>query len=236
MNNLVNQEHVSRLKEKLKKNYRTLNWFQKASLFVGGGLSGLLLISLMFNTNNMTKAKAVKFESIPTVNKTTIQNSVKQIPNLDFIKLQNQLLDLKQSSDTEFNLLKNQLASMQTSMSSLASQSDLNQLQNSISQPNPALLSKVDDLQLSVEKVIQQTAKVKFVNPRTVAKQFKLVAVQGFSDGMRAIIDINGNPIALSLNQTCSACHGWILKKMNFSNQTAVFAKGKNLFVKLQVK
>lgn len=246
MSNLLNKETFSRLGERVKNNYNNANKFQKVALFTGVGVAGAILISLSFGSGRVNHHKIkdypVQFETTakpmvsPTLSKgiNSIQSPAKS--NIDLTPLQNQLNQVKESSDQEFNALKDQLSVMQSNMSGLASQNDLQQLQDTITQPNPTLLGKVDTLQTSVQKIIQQTAKVKFVNPKEVEKYFKLVAVQGFSDGMKVIVDVNGNQTALSLNEDCPACRGWRLKNMDFSNQSATFEKGKNIFVKLQVK
>ena len=154
-------------------------------------------------------------------------------------QLQLQLKEIQDNTNTQLMALKQQLSTLQSGISTVASQNDVEQLQATLATPNPMLLGKVDTLQTSIQKIIQQTAKVQFVDPHTVGKYFQLVAVQGFSDGMRAIIDVNGNQTTLSVNEVCPACRGWTLTSMDFSNQTATFEKNDGLqdqYVKLQAK
>ena len=244
MSNLLNKEAFSRTGERLKNNYKGFGKFQKIAIFSGVGVAALLLMSLglsrahdkIHNSENYP----IKFE---TVSKSTspkqVNGSAAQLPlkpTIDFTQLQTQLNQAKQHSDREFTALRSQIEAIESSMTALASQNDVQALQNAVMHPNPIILTKVDSLQTSVQKIMQQTAKIKFVDPKTVEHEFRLVAVQGFSDGMRIIIDVNGNQTVLSLNETCPACQGWVLKKIDFAGQSAVFEKGKNVFVKLQVK
>ncbi len=152
-------------------------------------------------------------------------------------KLQVQLGQLKSLSNQQFKTVQDKLQTIQTNMSSLASQQDVQQLQQTVAEPNKTLLGKVDHLQNSVQTIIKQTAKKTWVNTKTVELYFRLAAVQGFSDGMRAIIDVDGNQTALSSREICPVCRGWILQSMDFANQSAVFAKttdNQRLYVKLQ--
>ena len=151
--------------------------------------------------------------------------------------LQNQLDRLKQSSSKKMQALQVELQIMQSRISLLASKNDVQKLQQTVSEPNSTLLGKMNNLQDSVQKVIAQTAEKTWVDPTTVQKYFRLVAVQGFSDGMRAIIDIDGNQTTLTTNEICPACRGWVLQKMSFANQSAVFSKqtdSRVFYVKLQ--
>ncbi len=153
------------------------------------------------------------------------------------VKFQAQLDQLKAFSNAQYAAVKGQLQAIQSSMSSLASQQDVQQLKQTVSAPDEQLLGKVNSLQSSVQKIIKQTKKKTWATPQSVERYFRLVAVQGFSDGMRAIIDVNGNQTTLSVKQICPACRGWELQSMNFTNQSAVFSKhvdNQILYVKLQ--
>ena len=152
-------------------------------------------------------------------------------------KLQTGINNLEKSSSKQMQAMQVELQIMQSRLTSLASQDDIQKLQQTVSKPNQMLLGKMNILQSSVQKIVAQTAKKTWVDPVTVQKYFHLVAVQGFSDGMRTIIDVDGNQTALSKNEICPVCRGWVLQHMNFSNQSAVFSKQaaqKTLYVKLQ--
>lgn len=147
-----------------------------------------------------------------------------------------QLEELKAASEQQYQAVHEQLQDIRSNMAVLASQDDVQQLQQTVADPDSALLGKVDHLQDSVQKILKQSKGKQWVNASVVERYFRLVAVQGFSDGMRAIIDVDGNEAALSKNEICPACHGWTLRRMDFSEQTAVFFKKINssdYFVKL---
>ncbi|PIQ43234.1 MAG: hypothetical protein COV52_01835 [Gammaproteobacteria bacterium CG11_big_fil_rev_8_21_14_0_20_46_22] len=228
-----------------KARYQKLNKKQRIALFSGVGLIALFLIVLgVSSPANKPKPKSdypVNFETKAQVNPQADQKpallSVANSNQSNNAELRAELNSLKASSSEQLQALQSQLQSMQSNMGSLASQQDIQQLQQSVSAPNKTLLGKVDNLQGSVQEIIKQTAKKTWVDPQTVNKYFRLVAVQGFSDGMRAIIDVDGNQATLSSNEICPACRGWTLQKMDFANQSAVFSKQGNkqtLYVKLQ--
>ncbi len=240
--------------------YRQLNKRQRIVLFSCISIIALLLISLSFipspaktkkiktaklNTNySVFEKKAIKpVNTVAAKNAPNLKNlknisSTNDINALDNnTRLQAQFDQLKSLSNLQFKRVQNKLQSLQSNMSSLASQQDVRALQQSVAAPNKALLGKVDHLQNSVQTIIKQTAKKTWVNSKTVEQYFRLVAIQGFSDGMRAIIDVDGNQTVLSSREICPVCRGWILQSMDFTNQNAVFAKttnNKHLYVKLQ--
>lgn len=194
-----------------------------------------------YKHNELQNNYAVRFEA-PEIK---IQKQPSNIQPLNIVSdkksdekiLQNQLNQLKQSSSKKMQALQVELQIMQSRISLLASKNDVQKLQETVSEPNSTLLGKMNNLQDSVQKVIAQTAEKTWVDPSTVQKYFRLVAVQGFSDGMRAIIDIDGNQTTLTANEICPACRGWVLQKMSFSNQSAVFSKqtdSHTFYVKLQ--
>lgn len=143
------------------------------------------------------------------------------------------LLDIKQINQHRYDTLSNQLNNLQLSLRQLATNQSA---QSESLQLNPALLSKVDTLQNDVKTIIHQTAKNVFLDPKTVNQYFQLVAIQGFSDGMRAIIDVDGNQTTLGIHEICPACRGWSLKSMNFIKQTATFENQHHQFVILHAK
>jgi flagellar basal body-associated protein FliL len=225
--------------------YQKLNKKQRTVLFSSNGLIALLLIvfgsSSIFVSNSQPKTDyPVKFETKAAVKQQAHQIvsrlKVESASQNNNAKLQAELNSLKVSSSAELQALRSQLQSMQSDIGSLASQQNIQQLQQAVAKPNKALLGKIDTIQNSVQTIIKQTAKKIWVNPQTIRQYFRLVAVQGFSDGMRAIIDVDGNQATLSVNETCPACRGWALQSMDFANQTAVFSKQANhqtLYVRL---
>jgi len=237
---IINKSHFAY--QFCKVRYQRLNKRQRIVLFSGVGLIALFLIVLGISQSaNKVKSKTdypVNFETQALKSKDNSSSDLTVVkPSNDSQQLQAQLNQLKSSSSEQMQALQAQLQSMQSSMSSLASQQDVQQLQQSVSKPNQALLGKVDNLQDSVKQIVEQTAKKTWVDPSQVQKYFRLVAVQGFSDGMRTIIDVDGNQTTLSSNEICPACRGWVLQNMDFANQSAVFSKqtnGQTLYVKLQ--
>lgn len=75
----------------------------------------------------------------------------------------------------------------------------------------------------TIDNQLQSTHSPKAIPPKTIERFFTLAAVQGFSDGLRAIIDIDGHQTALAIGDSCAACHGWRLKKLDFASQSAIF-------------
>lgn len=153
-------------------------------------------------------------------------------------QLQTALDQLKINDQQQRQALVLALNQMQAKIKSLASQQDLANLQQAIHAPNQKLLGQMQAVKDALQQVVQQTAQKDWVKPGQVTRYFRLVAIQGFSDGLRAIIDVDGNQAALSLHEVCPVCRGWVLDQMNFSHQSAVFMKTLNnhqkLFVKLQ--
>lgn len=256
MRKLINRDTLRKVKYQVtskskaayqfgKARYQKLNKKQRIALFSGVGLIALFLIVLGISSPaNKAKPKTdypMNFETPATAKPSSDQPvsplKVGNSQQSNNAELRTELNSLKTSSQAQLAALQSQLQSMQSNMGSLASQQDIQQLQQSVSTPNKTLLGKVDNLQDSVQQIVKQTAKKTWVNPQTVNQYFRLVAVQGFSDGMRAIIDVDGNQTTLSANEICPACRGWTLQSMDFANQAAVFSKQANkqtLYVKLQ--
>ncbi len=188
--------------------------------------------------NAVDAAYPVKFEiNKPIKIHRTLQPNINTDNARHIAQLQKQLADVEANSAQYYQTINVKLQQLQSTMTSLASQHEVKQLQQQFNQPNQALLGKVNSLQGWVQEILQQTAVKRWIDPSVVGQYFHLEAVQGFSDGMRAIIDIDGNQTALSVNEICPACRGWRLKSMDFSNQSAVFYKNHNntlFLVKLQ--
>lgn len=225
--------------------YQKLNMRQRIVLYIISILILLLLFVMFLHSgsgtvrNSKTKLRqAVQFETYP-LNRSQASLGIKapQISISDSVKLQAQLDQLKVISSAQYDAVKNQLQAIQASISSLASQQEVQQLKQTVSEPDEQLLGKINNLQSSLKKMIQQTEKKIWINPQTVERYFRLVAIQGFSDGMRAIVDVDGNQTTLSVEQICPACRGWVLHSIDFSHQNAVFLKHVDdqiLYVKLQ--
>lgn len=253
----MNKDAINKLKYQIKlklrliyqfakTTYQKLNKQQRIALSIVVGLILLLLIVIGLSSGSDIAKKPTSKNSYPVrfetqspnkqKNKITInpENSNVSSKNINF---QAQLNQLKAISNVQYAAVKDQLQAIQSSMSSLASQQDVQQLKQNVSAPNEQLLGKVNSLQNSVQKIIKQTEKKTWVTPQSVERYFRLVAVQGFSDGMRAIIDVDGNQTTLSVEQICPACRGWVLHSMNFASQSAIFSKqigNQILYVKLR--
>ncbi len=208
--------------------YFSLNSRQRLAALAGSVFIVLLLFIIILSGTSSKKENAypVHFEMKSNAVKT--EQPIVQNQTNSAQQLQVQLNQLETASAQQYDLVKAQLREIQNNMSSLASTQDVSALQQAVSQPNDALLNKVDDLQSSVKTIIKQTAQKTWVDPKVVEKYFRLVAIQGFSDGMRTIIDVDGNQMTLSIHEICPACRGWILNSMDFSNQSAVFVKPFN--------
>jgi mRNA-degrading endonuclease HigB of HigAB toxin-antitoxin module len=223
-----------------KRHYQKLNKRQRWAVFSSLGIVLIIAVmSISHSTKKTTSHSAypVNFETkSQTLKKPSAQSAMIK-SNTQTLQLQSQLNDVKQDSSEQYSTMRAQLQTIQSNMSSLASEGGMQQLQKSIAEPNKTLLGKMNHLQGSLKTIMKQTAKKTWVNPQTVEQSFRLVAVQGFSDGMRAIINVSGNQMTLSTHEISPACQGWVLQSMDFSNQSAVFAKqtkDQRLFVKLQ--
>ena len=225
-----------------KNRYQTLNKRQRKRLLLGIGLISLTLAILSLSVNTpkaaLKSSDPVHFETKAyRANQSPTQLIGPEFNPNRTRKLQSQLNQLEVATNQQYNGLKAQLQTIRFNMDSLASQRDILQLRQTVTQPNQTLLNKVARLQNSVQKIATQTAKKIWVNPQSVERYFRLIAVQGFSDGMRAIIDVDGHQTVLSTNEICPACRGWVLQGMDFANQTAVFSKPldhQTFYVKLQ--
>ncbi len=253
MKKLINKHALLKLKKRIiiktiiicrftKRKYQQLSKKKRLLLFTATALFILLMISILAAGNNSSQTDKTKqqtnFEAkskkTQIENKTNLTNANN---DAESINLQSQIQQANLQASHQYDSINAQLNKIQDNMNALASQNDFQQLQQTISKPNQTMLGKVDGLQSSIQKIIQQTAKKTWVKPETVERYFRLIAIQGFSDGMRAIIDIDGNQTTLSTNEICPACRGWILKSMNFSNQSAIFGKktqDQTLYVNLQ--
>lgn len=243
---------ISMLYSKVCQFYFRLTKKQRFGLVLAG-IVVLLLLVIGFSKSSSARVKygfnkssPVYFEKKPRIDHRLQQaleeSKLKMLrtANLhDGDRLKAQIDGLQSVLNQQYMAMKNQLAGIAGSLSSLSTQQAVNvdQLKQSVSKPNKQLLDSVSDLQSTLEKIVNQTQKMIWVTPESVERYFKLVAVQGFSDGMRAIIDVNGNEAALSQNEICPACRGWVLQSMDFTNQSAVFkrlSKGKAFYVKLK--
>jgi hypothetical protein len=186
--------------------YQKLNKRQRRVLSAIGFI--LLLVVLMAVGSLFIKHQSNADYPVQFQTKATVKNVLPSKPSSPTVvgndmKLQNQLDALKVSSSQQFQAMQEQLQMIQSSLSSLPSFQDIQQWQLQSDEPNKALLNKVSDLQNTMQKIVKQTAEKIWVNPKVVEKYFRLIAVQGFSDGMRAIVDIDGNQTTLSVHELC---------------------------------
>lgn len=210
---------------------------QRIALLLSLGVIVLVLVlsSVLFSTHKKEGGRGT--QAYPITFETQAKSAALPAANDTHEQLASQLSTLQDTTNQQYQGVKDQLQAIQGNLGSLASQHDVKQLQQSIQIPNTQLLGAVDNLQQSVQQIVRQTAKKVWVDPKTVEHYFRLVAVQGFSDGMRAIIDVDGNQTVLSENQPCPVCRGWVLKSMDFTNQSAIFTKKEKdqiSYVKLQ--
>ena len=221
----------------------TIHYYKKLTkhqrLLIASVVSILLIVIITLSTfhtskkDSSNKSGAISFDtSIPIRHysknpKMLLKqtDTFQPKPSPEEPAITNQIKALQSTSDEKINALQSQLQTIQNNLSRLASQGDMQQLQATLSQPNQVVTSKLNYLQRAIQKIADQTAKKTWVDPKKVERYFHLVAIQGFSDGMRAIIDVNSNQTTLSINELCPACRGWILKTMNFEQQSAVFYK-----------
>lgn len=152
-------------------------------------------------------------------------------------QLQSEIQSIRADLETSNIGMQKAVQMIQTHLTTLPSNTDIAALQANLSKPDQQIASTLDTINHSVNEVVAQTAQKTWVDPKTVEAYFQLVAVQGFSDGMRAVIDVDGHEMTLSVNEECPACRGWQLDQMDFAGQTAVFEKksgDKTLFVTLR--
>lgn len=152
-------------------------------------------------------------------------NTFKSQINNEQPLITNQIKELSEITNEKIYALQSQLQHIEDNLNRLASHDDIQQLQNELTQPNQFVTSKLNNLQNTIKKIADQTAQKTWIDPKKIEHYFHLVAIQGFSDGMRAIIDIDENQATLGFQETCPACHGWVLKTMNFQQQSAIFYK-----------
>lgn len=146
-----------------------------------------------------------------------------------------QLLVTQQTLQAQLKAQQAQLQQLTDTLGQFTTQhrEDMTQLQQRLQTPNPTLLAQVNAVKQSVHTLVKEHAKPQWISPEQVEKHFQLVAIQGFSDGLRAIITIAGHQTALALHESCPACHGWRLASMNFNRQRAVFENAKQQRVTL---
>lgn len=192
----------------------------------------LFVIGIVIISSHHSDQYPVHFAKPNSVVKLTKQTRPHILP----AKLTQEINQVKSDSEQHYQQLQDQLNAIVNKLSVLASNQSVSQLQQSVTTPNPTLLGKMNNLQDDVKTIIHQTAKKVFLNPKVVNHYFQLVAIQGFSDGMRAIIDIDGNQTTLGINEVCPACRGWSLTSMDFTKQTATFENQHHQFVVLQAK
>lgn len=250
MKNIINKQRLNNIKHILlmkantvysvaKKYYQQLNQRQRKILLssVGVGIMLFLLVILaLCHSSHKTTTKMhhpvyfeTKLSSIkPSVNLPISKITLPVVKDQHTLEMTSQFNQLKTAASQQYNRLDTQLHAIQSDMAALASQHDIAQLQQAVTHPNHTLLTKVTRLQYTLQKIAKRTTKKMWMTPNTVERYFRLVAVQGFSDGMRAIIDVNGHQTVLSPHEICPACRGWVLQHMDFANQSAVFSKQGN--------
>ena len=217
---------------------------QRGVLLIIGAVIPLLLLMILSSAAEkgfrQKSAHPIQFETqatYPHPATVAAQAPLQPVTSTNNTHLQKELDQLKAVSHAQYSSVNDQLQAIQLGLSNLASQQDMQQLQKTVAQPDTKLQRQMSHLQQSIERIAQQTEQKTWVNPKSVEPYFRLVAVQGFSDGMRAIIDIDGNQTTLSIKQICPACRSWVLQSMNFAQQQAVFSKqvgNHMLYVKLR--
>lgn len=234
MKNFISEFQLDRFKKLItfyskRVKHTKINKYQFIScLLLALALMGALIYE--FGKQKESVQHFVNFERAPkaVANKFRTIHQVDEAGARKIAHLQAQLNKMKEELSAYFQAMNAKLQNVRSNMDRLASQQDVKQLQQQLARPNQVLLGKVNSIQGWVQRILQQASEKHWVGPQAVQHYFQLAAVQGFSDGMRAIIDIDGNQTALSVNETCPACCGWTLKSMDFSNQTAIFYKEKN--------
>lgn len=238
---------ATQLVDALRTQYQKLDKRHRLALAVVPGVLVFLLIITMLNDARdntkkptPTKPVAIHFATVP--HHVTLQRqSVPLVRRAqhDRAPWTSAVKQLTANTDRHYAMLHTQLQTMQTRIDALlASQQSITAWQHTLPQPNSVLLHKLDRVTQAVQALITQTASTTWVDPKTVEQYFRLVAIQGFSDGMRAIVDVDGNQTTLSLHEHCPACRGWVLQTMDFANQSAVFTKHahhQQFYVRLHV-
>ena len=217
-------------------------------LFLTGLVSVSVFVGASFMAHAWLKSHSdkrqvpVHFETAPvlpvkSVN-TNAQVSVKPsvpVPTVD--QLQAEIKQMHADLEVSNQNMGRAMEMIQSHLTVLPSSNDIATLQANLSKPDQEITHTLDTINQSVNQIVAQTAQKSWVDPSTVQAYFQLVAVQGFSDGMRAVIDVDGHQMTLSDDEICPACRGWQLDHMDFSTQTAVFKKqvdNKTLFVSLR--
>lgn len=215
--------------------YQKLNKPQRIVLFLGAGLIALLLIILIATSHSTPKEKhTVQFATAKM--QTGNKPSSPKLTLIEKTQLKYELAAIKESANQHYAAVNAQLRAVQSGLSNVASQESLNQIKQQIAKPNTQLMNKVSGMQLSLKKIEQQTQHKIFVSPKVVEGYFQLIAIQVFSDGMKAIIGIDNHQAILGANEVCPACRGWALQSMDFANQSAVFKNAHDQYVKLIAK
>ena len=218
-------------------------------LFLGGLVSAGVFVGISFTAHiwvlshnaTLKNRRPVHFDTVsvgPIVMKPAIQVPIKleaPIPTVD--QLQAEIKQMHTDLEISNQNMQQAMETIQSHLTVLPSGHDIATLQENLSKPDQEITHTLDTINQSVNQIVAQTAQETWVDPVTVQAYFQLVAVQGFSDGMRAVIDVDGHEMTLSDDEICPACRGWQLDHMDFSTQTAVFKKqvdDKTLFVSLR--
>lgn len=224
------------------KSFIKLLWVYLGSAIV---LIGLVFLSykLVASHQNIKKQVPIHFEMMPQVGiKVQTVPPIQAVAKPKYLaptteQLQSEIQSIRTDLETSNVGMQKAVQMIQTHLTTLPSNTDIEALQANLSKPDQQIANTLDTINHSVNQIVAQTAQKIWVDPATVKAYFQLVAVQGFSDGMRAVIDVDGHEMTLSISEECPACRGWQLDQMDFAAQTAVFEKksgDKTLFVTLR--
>lgn len=207
-------------------------------------LTGIIfLFHELMASYHIKKQAPIHFETAPSVIiKTQVAAKIQPLVKPKDLEptteqLQSEIQSIRADLEISNAGMQKAVQMIQTHLTTLPSNTDIEALQANLSKPDEQIANTLDTINHSVNEIIAQTAQKTWVDPATVEDYFQLVAVQGFSDGMRAVIDVDGHEMTLSVNEECPVCRGWQLDQMSFAAQTAVFEKksgDKTLFVTLR--
>ncbi|MCP4475506.1 MAG: hypothetical protein GY821_13270 [Gammaproteobacteria bacterium] len=179
-------------------------------------------ISLKGRAQAISTHTPIKTVSIPSASESPIAPITNQ-------QRQQQITQWSHTWQTVNHALQQQLTGLQKAIATLTQQVEAMQTAQQRQYHDQNLtLAQLPQLKILLQQFAQQQTTVQWLKANQLTYYFHLVAVQGFSDGLRAVLDIGGHQTTVAIHESCAACHGWQLQKLDFTHQRALFTKNQH--------